>query len=1458
MKKILIIVILSLLAQLLQADPIDEKTALKTAENFYQLNSQNNFKSGSLLTLAYKCTSKQTSTNKSASLIAYYYIFNSGSNGFVIVAGDDASYPILGYSTEGSYDAGNVPPAVAKWMDGYKKQLQYIIENHLTGDVTIQSEWNNISNGLPILKSLKSGVLPLIKTKWNQSPFVNDRCPYDYKYNDRTVTGCPATAMAQIMKYWKYPKNGFGFHSYKHPTYGTLSANFSTTTYEWDKMPDVVNTANDAVATLMFHCGVSVEMDYGVAATGGSGSYVIMDGYPKEKTVENALRTYFGYAPSLQGLKRSNYSDSDWKIKLKTELDANRPIQYAGSGTGGHTFVCDGYDSNDYFHMNWGWGGKYDAYFNLNALNPGPGGTGSGAGTYNDGQQAIIGIKPPDTGQSIKMVINKDVTSDKSTIKYGENFTISTDLLNSGQSTFNGDFCAAAFNENGGFVDYIEIKSNVSLGAGYHYTNGFSTDGLLTLLPGTYNVYIFYKPTAGNWTAIKSAVSDLTTKDFTTITVTNKNNLCLYASMVLTPNAPIYKGDSLSVWLDVINYSTAKFTGTIEIDVFSPEGDSITTIEAKSGLSLSTNSHYPGGLTFSTQNLDVPAGSYLLAVFHKWDGSEWELTGSSKLTGSSTSYSNPVMILVQDKPLKPDVYEPNDQPSKSYDLTTSFLGNSLSKNTTGSNLHIGTDIDYYKFTLKSGYDYKVNARLQDKYSNNDGKYYSVDCSFAYSLDGINWSESFDDVMLSAISVSGAKTLYFWVSPYFEGATGTYQLDLSITRSSATMAVLSTTDISSITSTTASSGGNITFSGGSSVTAKGVCWNTSTGPTTANNKTSDGTGLGSFISSITGLTAGTTYYVRAYATNSIGTTYGNEISFASATPVTLTTTALSSITALTASSGGNITSSGSSSITARGVCWNTSTGPTTANNKTSDGTGLGSYISSLAGLTAGTTYYVRAYATNSFGTAYGNEISFTSATPATLTTTDISSITATTASSGGNITSSGSSSITARGVCWSTSTGPTTANNKTSDGTGTGSFTSALINLTAATTYYVRAYATSSAGTAYGNEISFASATSATLTTTDISSITATTASSGGNIFSSGSSSITARGVCWNTSTGPTTANNKTSDGIGTGSFTSAFTNLTAATTYYVRAYATSSAGTVYGNEISFASATPATLTTTDISSTTATTASSGGNITSSGSSSITARGVCWNTSTGPTTASNKSSDGTGTGSFTSALTNLTAATTYYVRAYATSSAGTVYGNEISFVSAMPATLTTTDISSTTATTASSGGNITSSGSSSITARGVCWNTSTGPTTASNKTSDGTGTGSFTSALTNLTAATIYYVRAYATSSAGTTYGNELIFSTVVTAVADYEMNDELINVYPNPASEFTNIDLLNYKHKIKGFIIIDLSGKLVYSDIFNDVTLNRISTADLSSGTYFIKIIDVSGVIITKKLIVEK
>ena len=611
---------------------------------------------------------------------------------------------------------------------------------------------------------------------------------------------------------------------------------------------------------------------------------------------------------------------------------------------------------------------------------------------------------------------------------------------------------------------------------------------------------------------------------------------------------------------------------------------------------------------------------------------------------------------------------------------------------------------------------------------------------------------------------------YHVRAYATNAKGTaYGDDLTFTTTEG-LPVVTTSGITEITATSAKGGGEVTDQGASNVTERGVCWGTSHNPTTTGAHASSGTGIGSYTVSMTNLTPNATYYVRAYATNAQGTAYGAEVSFTAleGLPVVLTID-MTDITSTTAKGHGKVSEQGGSAVTERGICWSTSPSPTTSGNHVNSGTGTGEYTVSLTNLTPGTKYYVRAYATNSQGTTYGEQKDFTTAaTLPTVVTGDISGTTA-----HGEVTNAGGAIVTERGICWGTSHNPTTAGTHGSSGTGTGNFSVELINLAPGTTYYVRAYATNSAGTAYGSEKTLTTdANLPTVTTGEVSNITQTTARGSGNVTNEGGAEVIERGVCWSTSHNPTISGSHASNGTGTGGYTVNMTGLTANTHYYVRAYAKNSAGVSYGNEVDFTTSqniSAPTVTTSQVTNVTQTTATGGGNVTSDGGASVTERGICWSTSHNPTTSGSHANSGTGTGSFTVNMTGLTANTTYYVRAYAINSAGTSYGSEVSFTTQQAITVptvTTSQVTNVTQTTATGGGNVTNSGGATVTARGICWSTSHNPTIANSHQSSGSGTGTFTANMSGLSPGTTYYVRAYATNSAGTSYGSEVSFTTL--------------------------------------------------------------------------------------------
>ena len=479
--------------------PVDKERATNVANSFLQKASLSNGQKRAPRESHIIDANNSEYNNK-------FYLFNISSGGFIIVSADDTAYPILGYSTTNSLDSKNIPSNVKAWLDLYADEINYATDSGLVQSEEIKKQWANIesySNAAVI-------VSPLILTRWNQSPYYNDLCPMDNAKNERTVTGCVATAMAQVLKYWEYPINGNGYHSYTH-THGQQSADFANTTYDWNNMPlELISTSSDTekatIAQLMYHCGVSVEMDYGIASTGGSGAFTISSKSNSTHCAEYALREYWGYKPTLQGLQKSKYSDSDWKKMLKDDLKAGRPIIYSGKGDGGgHCFVCDGYDEDEYFHFNWGWGGLYDGFFKLNALAPGTGGTGSGSGSYNDDQQAIFGIEPLlslDNDETTKdLQLASTITISSSEIAYKEGFSISASVKNNASSDFSGDLGLALYDSGLELLTIIDIQDTTIL-AGTTINCTFGTEGWSELVAGLYYAAIYSKTSTGEWESI--------------------------------------------------------------------------------------------------------------------------------------------------------------------------------------------------------------------------------------------------------------------------------------------------------------------------------------------------------------------------------------------------------------------------------------------------------------------------------------------------------------------------------------------------------------------------------------------------------------------------------------------------------------------------------------------------------------------------------------------------------------------------------------------------------------------------------------------------------------------------------------------------------------------------------------------------------------------------------------------
>jgi FlaG/FlaF family flagellin (archaellin) len=450
-------------------------------------------------------------------------------------------------------------------------------------------------------------------------------------------------------------------------------------------------------------------------------------------------------------------------------------------------------------------------------------------------------------------------------------------------------------------------------------------------------------------------------------------------------------------------------------------------------------------------------------------------------------------------------------------------------------------------------------------------------------------------------------------------------------------------------------------------------------------------------------------------------------------------------------------------------------PTEADAVIVPGNSLGTYTSSFTNLLPNTTYYIRAFAISTAGTAYGHVTNFTTLPLSlpTLITDTLSNISNQSAFAKATITDDGGSTITERGFCVSTASMPTVIDTKIQVNALSLSYNSSITSLLTNTTYYIRAYAVNAQGTNYGNQQIFTTSSLPlpTITTTAVTNIEYTTVSVGGQITSDGGTAVTQRGICYSTNPNPTINEMNINLGAGMGTYTATINNLIPNTTYYAKAYASSLAGTAYGNEISFttlALTTPQ-IATFNIAGIGGTSANSGGNVTNSGGSIVTARGLCWSTNANPTISDSLSLNGSGLGTFTAVLNGLTMNTTYYVRAYSTNAQGTGYGNEESFTTTSqqlpPQSIPiigSFQIQKTDSVYIG-GGYISYDGGSAIIQRGICWNSTGNPTMADSIVySDNLNSNSFhTNFNLPMTCNIPYYIRAFAINSLGVGYGQQV-------------------------------------------------------------------------------------------------
>ena len=605
------------------AKPVDVNDALVVARNFWSQHSDRPFP-------------EMVDVAELYGLTEMYLFASVADDGFVIVAKDDIAKPILGYSTDNGIQARTLPENLLGWLNHYSGEIASARNAGYEGSEFSDAEWNNLRNNTYAAANGRKAVEPLVKTFWDQGSPYNNMCPYDvsYGYNVRSVTGCAATAMAQVLRYWKWPIKGTGTKTYtctslsENAPERTLTADFGSTTYQWEFMPEGKadytwnNVQKNAVATLMYHCGVSLEMGY---TSNLSSAYT--SAYP------TALKSYFSYNNAASVKYKSSYSEANWKSMLKAELDARHPLLYRGSSedqTGGHAFVCDGYDGDDNFHFNWGWSELGDAYFPLSSLTPTQVGTGAGLGDYSYYQGAVFNVTPSiQTANSFTL---------PSSVAYGATLSGSCGFRNTGATVFNGYLGVAAYNSNDEFVNIIAQSDLLTFNGNSSKTVTINYTVASPMSTGDYTAKAVCSIDGTTWYVITVGYNGCATEMPFTVTgqapdPVGDPDMKVYQSFALG-NDTYVMGNTLTGTCGFKNVGDGPFSGKVGVAAYTSSGSLVTVLKQASA-SLAPDASTTLSINYSIAS-PLAVGTYVARPVYSTDnGATWTIINTSS-DGSPT------------------------------------------------------------------------------------------------------------------------------------------------------------------------------------------------------------------------------------------------------------------------------------------------------------------------------------------------------------------------------------------------------------------------------------------------------------------------------------------------------------------------------------------------------------------------------------------------------------------------------------------------------------------------------------------------------------------------------------------------------------------------------------------------------------------------------------------------------
>lgn len=735
------------------AKQLTQEQAFDVAQNFF--DKSGGLKASTDIELV-AVSSELAGNNSLRSSEEAFYVFNNNNNSFVIVSADDRMKPILGYSLNSPFHTENIPSNIQNFLSAY-----YQYYNNLDNSTNIFSSIESTSSS-----SFATEVSPLLgEINWNQSTPYNNMCPSIDGKN--SVTGCVATAMSMILKYHEYPTKGTGSHSYTTELGIKCSFDFQSTTFDWENMlpqyskVEYNETQAKAVAELMYACGVAVEMDYSPSESGAYSS-----------DVPSALINYFGYNKNLGYVSRNYFSTSEWMEMLKTELNSKRPVYYgASSSEAGHAFVIDGYDKDDMVHVNWGWGGYNNGYFDISSLDPTSTGIGGGSGNgggFTEDQCMVIGIQPEDISDFYFSFFSLEAMEiDKKSVAKGESFNITLTNIYNLTSVFNEGIISVILENQAGEKQIISSDLiDEAIGTNYGSSKAVFNDVKIPAETedGNYKLYVATKEIREKeYSKLRGNVGSIVEYN-----VSVEGNVC-----TLTPYSGNLDLKNINGVLEATTNLYSGMTGKFKLTVSNSDNDS--EYYGMGGILLISNNATPQLLSVLTQTQflipantenkeiilsakmeksinesdnkeDIPAGNYYIAPFISF-GNTFSLIGEPTpvVIKEGKVCDN---IKVSDLSLEKSIVGVNEDLTINANITLDGEGNIFNDNiyavvfheseTTSQNIHqtvifVEEENQPYKFSMTFNPMVETGKYFVALFRNVDNKYTQISNGLPFTV-----------------------------------------------------------------------------------------------------------------------------------------------------------------------------------------------------------------------------------------------------------------------------------------------------------------------------------------------------------------------------------------------------------------------------------------------------------------------------------------------------------------------------------------------------------------------------------------------------------------------------------------------------------------------------------------------------------------------------------------------------